>query len=607
MGRPKGLPRKEWKCNDKKRLAFQLICGAYIELKEWTRNRKENGSYNLLQERNGEGYGAETLLTREQIKRADEEGVWQRMKKIYDCHVNLVTVVPVEAFGYTIDDVHHDLHCATGGTGSKKHTPYTGEKLWKQGKRIYKVLRNHIQVAYAQVKDKGLLKLSGPEGRDHNLRLILLQYWTMHGSRTQADLTRGEAEEEEQVEAETEESAAAPAAAAEAEESAAAEAAEDGSGMPSGAPDNAENEAESEAAAPIGESSLAPKITPDSGTLPSASVGESSLGPKITPDSGTLPSASIGESSLGPKITPDSGTLPSASIDESSLGPKITVWKITPDSGTLPSASIGESSLAPKITPDSGTLPSASIGESSLAPKITPDDGSLPSAFLAVVQPMPPNYQGPLEWEAWLKFGPLGATPDSYFNVELNDGPLEYFVPSSLRNADEIKRIKHERRVAQRAAEQERNDNKRMKVFDENYFASSGTGIEAAAQQIESPGENTPANKVANGTEAAAQQQSLGENPPALGNPTVGDNGIKAAALLQSQIDGRSQYRSQQIEQLEKRIALMDRLKKDTTAVERELLELLESKDEQVEKYYAEHSNFILAFTYAAFKSSTGL
>ena len=88
----------------------------------------------------------------------------------------------------------------SGSVTSKAQKFYDGGSVWRRAKKLYKTLRNDIHVSYCEVKQEGLLTLSGQNTVEDNKAAILQRYWRNIGSKTHVDLEQGEEEEEEEVE-----------------------------------------------------------------------------------------------------------------------------------------------------------------------------------------------------------------------------------------------------------------------------------------------------------------------------------------------------------------------------------------------------------------------
>ena len=378
-----------------------LICGAHIEVKAAAKDKRGNVSKTV----------ETTELDANDV--ASEEGLAQKILAAYKRRISQVTEIPVSAEGYTLQDVHEDLMLISGSVTSKAQKFYDGGSVWRRAKKLYKTLRNDIHVSYCEVKQEGLLTLSGQNTVEDNKAAILQRYWRNIGSKTHVDLEQGEEEEVEPA----------------------------------------------------------------------------------------------------PGLVPESAATAATGTDETAMQEVERAVQAANENSQ-------EAATPVQPAPTRNNTP--------------------PSACLAVEHPMPPAYKGPLEWEAWLTYGPLGDDPDSEFNVEISEGPITTEVPLSLRKA---KRGRQE----QRLNDTKRQDIKQLSEFDKTNRANNGS------------------------------------------MPVVlGEHGLEGATLLQAKMDGRMQYNNEKIEKLEKRIAILEKLSRPTEALYEELLALLECEDEGVAKYYSD-------------------
>ena len=180
--------KKNWKADPKKRMQVTLICGAYIEVKAAAKDKRGNVSKTV----------ETTELDANDV--ASEEGLAQKILAAYKRRISQVTEIPVSAEGYTLQDVHEDLMLISGSVTSKAQKFYDGGSVWRRAKKLYKTLRNDIHASYCEVKQEGLLTLSGQNTVEDNKAAILQRYWRNIGSKTHVDLEQGEEEEEEEVE-----------------------------------------------------------------------------------------------------------------------------------------------------------------------------------------------------------------------------------------------------------------------------------------------------------------------------------------------------------------------------------------------------------------------
>ena len=150
------------------------------------------------------------------------------------------------------------------------------------------------------------------------------------------------------------------------------------------------------------------------------------------------------------------------------------------------------------------------------------------------VQPMPPDFRGPVEFEAWLEMGPLGNC-DSEFIAEISKGPKP--------QPEQLKRQKPGGRAQQRREKRQRLDSKH-----------------AADVQSDLSG------------------MTSGRSSPALSagltDPTLG------ALQLQQQADGRLEWSLARVKSLEKLLALQKEYEPGAAAeTAAELMQLLKQKD----------------------------